>query len=76
MKVLGTDIVDQMVDQYTTATKSKRWTRKGFSYCIDVTRTNSQTVMAMNTNKNPRSVDSFRYGWLLALELIMPHIKK
>ena len=70
----GTDIVDQRVDGYTTATKSKRWPRK--TYTLDVTRTNAQSVFCIINGKNPRSgVDSFRFAWELAEALILPHMK-
>ena len=73
----GTDIVDQRIDIYTCSTKSRRWPRKVFSYMLDVTRVNSQSVYALNPHKNPRSgVDSRKFGWSLARSLVIPHMER
>ena len=45
------------------------------SYVLDVSRINSQTVLCLNTNKNPRTgVDSFKFGWDLGLALVKPQM--
>ena len=73
----GTDIVDQRVDSYTSATKSRRWPIKSLSCMLDKTRVNAQSVYCLNTGKNPRSgVDSRRFGWEMAKSLLLPHMKR
>ena len=69
----GTDIMDQRMDVYTTATKTRRWPRKGLDFVLDVTRVNSQSVYSLNIGKNPRTgVDSMKFGW--AKSLILPYM--
>ena len=71
----GTDICDQRTGNYSTSTKSPKWTKKILSYMLDVSRVNSQTIHSLNHNLEPRKVDSFDYGWSLVLELVTPHIQ-
>ena len=73
----GTDIMDQRMDVYTTATKTRRWPRKGLDFVLDVTRVNSQSVYSLNIGKNPRTrtgVDSRKLGWAIAKSLILPYM--
>ena len=74
----GTDIVDQRLDSLTTATKSKRWTRKFFHNMLDVTRSNSQSVSSLNQGINPRSkqMNSFRFAWNLGRALVLPLMRE
>ena len=71
----GTDICDQRIGSYTTNTKSPRWTKKVLSYMLDVSRVNSQSIHSLNHQLQPRKVDSFDYGWELAMELVMPEMR-
>ena len=70
----GTDLIDQRTGKYTTSIKSNKWTKKAICFMLDVARTNSQTIFALNQNLDPRKIDSFEYGWSLALKLVMPHM--
>ena len=71
----GTDIMDQRMDVYTTATKTRRWPRKGLDFVLDVTRVNSQSVYSLNIGKNPRTgLDSRKFGWAMAKSLILPYM--
>lgn len=72
----GTDIIDQRINFYTVHTKSRKWTINAFSYILDTARVNSQTVYCKNTNQNPRSLNSFSFGWELVLSLCIPQILK
>ena len=48
---------------------------KIFSYILDVTRVNSQTVYCLNNGLNPRDKEmSFKFGWELGLSLVKPHM--
>lgn len=72
----GTDIVDQRINFYTVNTKSRKWTVNAFSYILDTARVNSQTIFGKNTNKDPRSINSFNYGWELVMSLCIPQIRR
>lgn len=71
----GTDIVNQRISHYSVQSASRRWTMAAFSYVLDTARINSQTMHAINTKCDPRSADSFSFGWDLLLELTTPHIR-
>ena len=59
----GTDIVDQRVDVYTAAIKTRRWPVKMMGFILDLSRINSQSVYCLNKNLNPRKgVDSWEFG--------------
>ena len=67
--------MDQMMGNFTTATKCNCWTIKMMSYVLDVTRVNAQSVLCFNTGKKPHTgLDSFKFEWDLAMELL-PHLK-
>lgn len=70
----GTDIIDQRMGSLTCKSKSAKWTITAFSYLLDTMRVNSQTIYALNHEKNPRSVSSPLYLWDLVLELATPHM--
>ena len=72
----GTDIIDQRIGSYSVNTKSRRWTMTAFAYILDITRVNSQTIFAVNNNNNPRELNSFKYGWELAMGLATPHLQE
>jgi hypothetical protein len=71
----GTDIVDERIGYYSTNTKSRRWSMAAFEYILDTARINSQTVHALQNAMEPRKINSFEYGWDLAMSLIKPHIR-
>ena len=70
----GTDIMDQRMGSFTTSTKSNRWPLKMLSYLLDVSRVNAQTVSSLNSSQDPRTTDSFRFGWDLAMSLVKPQM--
>ena len=45
-----------------------------FSFILDVSRTNGQTVLAKNRGEDPRKTDSADYLWNLAMGLVLPHV--
>ena len=45
-----------------------------FSYLLDTTRVNVQTLVSVNLGKDPRKVNSFDFGHKLAMELITPYL--
>ena len=63
-------------DANTTNTKTKKWTIKLLHYIEDISRVNAQTVYCLNRGIEPRSSDSWKFGWDLAFEMIMPHLKR
>lgn len=72
---VGTDVIDQRMGSYTVNTKSRRWTMSSFSYILDTIRVNSQTIYSLNNGMDPRKVNSFKFGWELAKELVKPFIE-
>lgn len=72
----GTDIIDQRMGKYSVKPKSNKWTVAAFSYILDTSRVNASTIWALNNEKQPKKVNSFNFGWELALSLVMPMIKK
>ena len=71
----GTDIVDQKIGRYSTKTVSQRWSLVAFYYMLDTLRVNATTLYAKATRTDPRKVDSFKVGWELVLELVLPYIR-
>ena len=72
----GTDIVDQKMGTYTVKSKSRKWTKVTFAYLLDTIRVNSSSLLALNSGKNPKSINSFDFGWELATQLVTPHIER
>ena len=72
----GTDVVDQRMGSYSCKMKSCKWTLVAFSYILDTTRVNAQTIHALKQNKDPKATDSFDFGWSLAEALIGPHVQR
>ena len=72
----GTDIVDQKIGSYTVKSKSRKWTKVALAYLLDTIRVNSSTLLAMNDGKDPKSINSFNFGFELATDLVMPHIDR
>ena len=68
--------MDQRCDANTTGTKSRKWTKKAFCWILDVARVNAQTILGLNLGKDPRKMDSFQFGWDLALSLVLPHLQR
>ena len=71
----GTDIVDQRMESYSTRSNSRRWTLHAFAYMCDTARINAQTLLALNTNADPRKIDSYVFGWYIVNELVKPHLR-
>ena len=59
---------------YSSRPKCRRWTIAVFSYILDTTRANIQTLVSLNRGQNPRKVTSFDFGHKLAMSLLTPHI--
>ena len=70
----GAVIADQRIRTYTTNTGAKRWTMSVFSYLLDTARVNSQTLWALNKNRNPKLTNSFQFALQLATDLVYAHI--
>ena len=43
---------------------------------LDVTRVNAQTILGLNLVVDPRKMDSFQFGWDLAMALVLPHVQR
>ena len=71
----GTDIIDQMMGNYTVSSVSPRWIMSSFAYMLDTMRVNAQTIHSLNGGIDPRKRKSFRFGWDLILSLVVPFIK-
>ena len=72
----GTDIVDQRMDKFSTATKSKKWKRKVWSMILDASRVNAASIVALNLGKDPRKTNSFDFCWALGTALCIPFVQK
>lgn len=59
---------------YSSKPKCRRWSVAVFSYIMDTTRVNIHTLIALNTGKEPRKVNSFDFGRKLAMDLLTPHL--
>ena len=51
-----------------------RWPLLGWAFMLDVTRVNSQTIYALNHKLDPRKIDSFSFGFKLAMALMTPNV--
>ena len=67
--------MDQRFGNYTTKSKSKKWTKVVLFYTLDTARVNSQTIYCLNNGINPRDSNSFDFGMKLAKALITLHIE-
>ena len=56
--------------------KSGWWPIVAFCYILDTCRINAGTVFALNSNKSPKEINSFDFGWSLAIKLITPFIQQ
>ena len=74
----GTDIVDQKMGKYSVKPKSSKWTVCAFSYILDITQVNAATLSRLNDNKSPKAHSNqfFLFGWNLAMQLILPHLRQ
>ena len=72
----GTDIIDQRAQFYSRKVNSSRWTISVFSYILDTSQINASTVWFMNSNENPRKIDSMGFGWELVKFLVVPYVKQ
>lgn len=62
--------------KYCSKPKTRRWTIAFFSYLLDTTRVNTQTLCALNNGEDARKVDSFDFGKKFAMDLIGPYLEK
>ena len=67
----GTVIIDQRMEFYSCKPKSPKWTITALSYVLDTCQVNATTVLAVNVDGSPRVQDSFLFGWMLVIELIL-----
>ena len=66
---------NQRMGSYSTATKCNRWPVKMFSFVLDVTRVNAQSVFCLNNSLDGRKgIESFDFGWQLGMALVKPHM--
>ena len=72
----GTDVMDQRMGNYSTSSKSMRYTRKVINYLLDTAVGNAQTIYHLNKNKPPRKSNSFDYRFETAEGLVTPHIER
>ena len=64
-----------LIRKWASKAKSPKWKMVAFYYILDTVRINATTAMALNQEKNPKSIKSFDIGWDLAMSLILPHIQ-
>ena len=67
---VGTDIIDQRMNFYSSETKFRRWTMTAFAYVLDTCRVNAFTVIALNQSIEPRNTNSFDFEITLVLQLV------
>ena len=74
---VGVDIMDQMVNNFTTRRATKRWTLALFENFLDISALNS-FVIWMQLNPNFAEKRDKRVALLRELisELIIPHVKR
>lgn len=65
----GTDLLDQLIDHYSTRAKSLRWVMVAFSYMLDTALVNSKTVWCLK--ENIHKLNSHDFGWSLAKSFAM-----
>ena len=71
----GTDIMDQRFGNYTTKSKTKKWTKVVFFFILDTTRVNAQTIYYLVMGIEPRLSNSFEFAMKIVRALIIPHIE-
>ena len=72
----GTDVADLRIASSSAKPKSNRWSMVAFSYIIDETRVNANTVYAIGKGSVPSKMSSFGFAWELAKSLIIPQIEE
>lgn len=72
----GTDIIDARMAKYSSSSKSRKWTLTVLAYMMDVARVNSQTIWSFNNDQNPRTSNSFLFGYELSKQLVLPLIER
>ena len=68
--------MDQRISSYSTNTKSLGWNLTAFSYVLDSTRVNAQTIFSMNNGIDSRKINAFGFGWRLVHALTTPQIRR
>ena len=66
----GTDIVDQLIDYYTTRAASRRWDIIAFYYILDTVRVNARKVLYLSQNQEPSKCNTHQFAWKLASALV------
>ena len=69
-------LLDQHCSKYSTGQKSRKWTKKLLAFILDVSRTNGQTIWAINMGIDPRRLKSQEFLWHLILQMVTPHIQR
>ena len=64
--------MDQKIGRYTTKGLSRKWPLVTLVYILDTARVNTTRMSAIAAGSDPRTVDSFKTGWKLAMELVLP----
>ena len=72
----GTDIVDQLIDYYTTRASSRRWDIIAFYYILDTVRVNAKTVWCLSQNQEPQKCNTHQFAWKLASALVKPFMEQ
>ena len=70
-----TDIMDQRFGNYTTKSKTKKWTKVVFFYILETTCVNAQTIYRLVMDIEPRLSNSFAFAMKLVRALIIPRIE-
>ena len=70
----GTDTIDYRCARYSCKPKSRRWTMVAWCYTLDMYRCNSQSIFALNTGKDPMSIDSLSFGLKIVDAWVKPFI--
>ena len=69
----GTDVVNQMMESFTTKAKSPKWTRVSFSYVLDTPRVNAMIVFRLKHRESSSAIDAFKFGWDVTKGLVLPY---
>ena len=72
----GTDIVDQLIDYYTSRAASRRWDIIAFCYILDPVRVNAETVWCLSQNREPQKCNTHQFAWKLASALVKPFMEQ
>ena len=71
-----TDIVDQLIDYYSTRTASRRWDIIAIYHIVDTVRVNSKTVWCLSQKQEPQKCNTHQFAWKLASALVKPFMEQ